>query len=436
MWPVVAAAAAANVISNIIGGNEAAEQAAKAEKLINEAIARVQALPIPDITKKIIYDQYMSVGDFTPQMLDKVIEENAPLALIKEDPRYKAKMESTLAAQEQRTKGPSAQFELGLEKARRRTAQDVLAQMASIDSEAKRTGTYGAGASLASKLKAAQAGADRQAMEGLDSAAQSEQIQGQNLESFIRNLSAENARSMEVQSQNVRARNLRDEQLMQNALAREQANKAAMNTANLRNLQEKQRAYEANVGTNIAEQRRIGYEAPMKMFDMNLAKLNAQNQLTGSLANTYMGRGQAAQQAWSNIGSGLMQAGMSFIPRPPAAPSNVFNFGGGNGPSYGLSNMDQSSFNALMNNAPNSSFMPGYGPQYSDITLKENIEHIGNDEATGLPIYDFDYKGKTGRYRGVMAHDVEKVMPKAVGIVNGKKTVDYNMLGMKLYRIS
>lgn len=432
---------AANVISNIFGANEAAEQAARAEKMINEAIARVQALPIPDITKKIIYDQYMSVGDFTPMMLDKVIEEHAPVALLKEDPRYKARMEATLAEQEQRTKGPSAQFELGLEKSRRRTAQDVLAQMASIESEAKRTGTFGAGASIASKLKAAQAGADRQSMEGLEAAASAEQLQGQNLESFIRNLSAENSKSMDVQSQNVRARNLRDEQLMQNAMTREQANKGALNNAALRNLQEKQKAYEANVGTNIAEQRRIGYEAPMKMFEMNMNKLNAENALRGSLANTYMGRGQAAQQAWSNIGSGIMQGAMAYAmppaPKAPAAGSGNNFYFGTSPSSYNLGNMDQQSFNALMNSSgPNASYMPGYGPPYSDISLKENIEHVGNDDATGLPIYDFNYKGDKARYRGVMAHDVERVMPQAVSVVNGKKAVDYNMLGMKLYKLS
>lgn len=431
---------AANVISNIFGANEAAEQAARAEKLINEAIARVQALPIPDITKKIIYDQYMSVGDFSPQMLDKVIEENAPLALLKEDPRYKLRMESTLAQQEQKTKGPSAEFELGLEKARRRTSQDVLAQMASIESEAKRTGTLSSGATLLNKMKAAQAGADRQAMEGLETAAKAEQIQGQNLESFIRNLSAENARSLDVESQNVRAKNLRNEQLMANALSREQTNKQMLNTANLRNLQEKQRAFEANVGTNIAEQRRVGYEAPMKMFEMNMSKLNAQNALTGSLANTYMGRGQAAQQAWSNIGSGIMQGAMAYAMPTPKAPAagggNNFYFGTSPS-SYNLGNMDQRSFNALMSSSgPNASYMPGYGPTFSDISVKENIEHIGNDDATGLPIYDFNYKGDKTRYRGVMAHDVEKVMPKAVSIINGKKAVDYNMLGMKLYKLS
>lgn len=324
-----------SIIGGLLGASAAEEEAAKAEAMIKDALARIQALKIPDLTKKIIYDQYMSVGDFTPQMLDKVIEENAPLALMQEDPRYKAKMNATLSRQEQLTKGPSAQFELGLEKARRRSAQDVLAQMASIESQAKQRGQLSGGATLAAKLSAAQAGADRQSMAGLEAAAQQEQQQAQNLESFIRNLSTENARSMEVQSQNVRARNLRDELLMQNAMSREQMNKGAMNQAALRNLNERQKAFEANVGTNIAEQRRVGYEAPMNMFNMQMGKLNAENQMRMGLANTYMGRGQAKADMWNAIGSGVGKLGMGLYGGFTDAGKDFFGNMGTGGRAFG-----------------------------------------------------------------------------------------------------
>jgi hypothetical protein len=297
----------ANILGGFLGGNAAAEEAAKAEKIINDSIARINALQIPDITKKIIYDQYMSVGDFTPDMLDKVIEENAPLALVKEDPRYRAKMESSLAQLEQRTKGLSAEGELALEKSRRRTSQDVLAQLASIESEAKRRGTLSAGATLMSKVKAAQAGADRQSMGGLEAAALAEKSSSQNLENYIRSLSADEQTRLEVQGKNVQARNLRDEQLMRNAIAREQYNKEAANRANLRNLDERQRAFDANTGINIGEQRRVNYEAPIKMFDMNLGKTNALNSMYGKLADIYTGRGQSKAQMWSSLASGAGQ---------------------------------------------------------------------------------------------------------------------------------
>lgn len=68
----------------------------------------------------------------------------------------------------------------------------------------------------------------------------------------------------------------------------------------------------------------------------------------------------------------------------------------------------------------------------SDRRLKMNIEHVGHDERTGLPLYDFEYKHEPGvRYRGVMADEAEVYMPEAV--VTGRdgfKRVDYGMLGI------
>ncbi len=372
----MAVLSAAGLGANIIGGVQAAAAAKQQRALINEAIARIDALQIPDITKKIIYDQYMSIGDFTPQLLDKVIEENAPLSLIKEDPKYRQKMEATLAQQEQLTKGPSAQGELELEKARRRTNQDVLSQMAGIESRAKQTGTFSAGAALAAKMKAAQAGADRAAMENLGIAAQSEQNRSQNLESFIKNLSAEEQRKLAVQSKNVEARNLRDELLMRNAVAREQYNKGALNNAALRNLQERQRAFEANTGVNIAEQRRVGYEAPMAMYNARLDKEKARNQLSLGLADVEGQRGRNAAQMWSGIGSGIMNAGMGYAglqaqgARTDAmnnlAASNNRLVGGGGYGGVPLANQSQpmgmGGFNMNYGGGFNA---PVYGPEYN-----------------------------------------------------------------------
>jgi len=44
--------------------------------------------------------------------------------------------------------------------------------------------------------------------------------------------------------------------------------------------------------------------------------------------------------------------------------------------------------------------------------------------------------GVPGRYRGVMAQEVEKIIPAAVvNDDNGYKTVDYNMIGIPFIRI-
>lgn len=64
----------------------------------------------------------------------------------------------------------------------------------------------------------------------------------------------------------------------------------------------------------------------------------------------------------------------------------------------------------------------------SDRRLKHTIEKIG-EFADGLGIYLFSYIGSNERYRGVMADEVEKLRPWALGPKVGKfRTVNYGAL--------
>ncbi len=71
----------------------------------------------------------------------------------------------------------------------------------------------------------------------------------------------------------------------------------------------------------------------------------------------------------------------------------------------------------------------------SDRSLKTNIEPLGKDPATDLPVYSYDYKadvkGKkfAGPKRiGYMAQDVEKKYPSAVKKIHGKRIIDMTQL--------
>jgi hypothetical protein len=72
----------------------------------------------------------------------------------------------------------------------------------------------------------------------------------------------------------------------------------------------------------------------------------------------------------------------------------------------------------------------------SDIRMKENIKSIGW-LPNGLPVYEYEYKlefkdkefNGHGKFVGVMAHEVEQVIPEAVHTLNdGYKIVDYAKL--------
>jgi hypothetical protein len=69
----------------------------------------------------------------------------------------------------------------------------------------------------------------------------------------------------------------------------------------------------------------------------------------------------------------------------------------------------------------------------SDINLKENIKRIGTHDL-GIGIYSYNYKDgydlPKNMQIGVMAQEVETVMPEAVIIMpNGFKAVNYSLLG-------
>lgn len=79
---------------------------------------------------------------------------------------------------------------------------------------------------------------------------------------------------------------------------------------------------------------------------------------------------------------------------------------------------------------------PGNKGSGSDQSIKENIVKVGG-HPLGIDLYLFDYKPQYretwghGRQFGVMADDVETVMPEAVSIhPDGYKMVNYDMLGI------
>lgn len=77
-------------------------------------------------------------------------------------------------------------------------------------------------------------------------------------------------------------------------------------------------------------------------------------------------------------------------------------------------------------------FRGGGGGRRSDVALKHSIVQLGY-LANGLGYYRFSYLGSTKAYVGVMAQEVERVMPEAVMRgSDGYLRVYYDKLGLKL----
>ncbi|MGU3399229.1 tail fiber domain-containing protein [Brucellaceae bacterium D45D] len=67
----------------------------------------------------------------------------------------------------------------------------------------------------------------------------------------------------------------------------------------------------------------------------------------------------------------------------------------------------------------------------SDIRAKENIVSVG--ERNGFKLYEWNYRGMTKRWRGVMAQDLLKAKPEAVSLsADGLYRVDYSQLGFDM----
>lgn len=74
---------------------------------------------------------------------------------------------------------------------------------------------------------------------------------------------------------------------------------------------------------------------------------------------------------------------------------------------------------------------------FSDVNMKENIVFLEKLHS-GINIYKFEYKKQfkdlpmagNGIFCGVLAHEVEKVYPNAISIVDGYKVVDYSLIGI------
>lgn len=126
----------------------------------------------------------------------------------------------------------------------------------------------------------------------------------------------------------------------------------------------------------------------------------------------------------------------AFIQGAPAMPSPQFQ----QTPSYNVGAPDIA---GLINNqysqqqAQNASFSNGlFGlgaaalpllGSLSDRRMKTGIRRVGQTDS-GIPIYTYRYKTGGPRLMGVMAQDIEKIIPAAVIEQNGVKYVDYSLV--------
>lgn len=160
--------------------------------------------------------------------------------------------------------------------------------------------------------------------------------------------------------------------------------------------------------------------------------------LPGASSGAY----SVALNAGNSAGANAGQAGAQY---QAGVAQGVNTIGSGRqmyqGGLQGVLNAQTSVYNSdQSNNLDVGGLMSGGAQLYkafSDRRLKENIEAVGVDEATGLTLYEFNYINDDRRFRGVMADEVEKVMPAAVLLdERGYRLVDYGLLGIEMKEVT
>ena len=212
------------------------------------------------------------------------------------------------------------------------------------------------------------------------------------------------------------------------------------NMAGSQMLQQAQNTAAMAMGARENE-KNIGYARKMDVAGLGRGLTGASQGAYGlalqggnSAANNQMGLGQQLLTGMNQGAGTLMQGqgqriqGLGSILNAQASYANANSGDGGLGGVLG--------FAGSMMAAPQGSFAASL--LNSDRRLKESIASVGKDEATGLTIYEFTYKDdpEQRRYRGVMADEVEQVMPAAVVYDDlGFASVNYTMLGIEMVEV-
>lgn len=225
---------------------------------------------------------------------------------------------------------------------------------------------------------------------------------------------------------------------------------------NLSDMQAQNAAVNQRFGMDTANQNALN-NAQLQRFNAGLGNANLNNQiydtqynqalqsaqLNNQASNQQLAQNQAIQQNPLNILQALRTGAQLNTANLPAVgvsqPGALANW---SGPDYlgaanatnqynqGIYNADTAATSGMIGAGIGAvGNIAGGAIKKSDIRLKKNIVKLGIHKTLGIGLYTWDYLwGEKGA--GVMAQELEKVMPEAVIThESGFKMVDYSMLG-------
>ena len=212
------------------------------------------------------------------------------------------------------------------------------------------------------------------------------------------------------------------------------------------NLSQQQSLANSNIFSNILNQgygQALGAAQQQQGVDLsagqaNRSALGAAGQAIAGLGQQVYGQGANTAQELASLGTGAQTAGIQGAQAQLAAGQVQQQTGQAGLTALYNQFLQQQSYpfqtaQFLANIAEGTGVASGNtqtttqpGGFFSDARLKEHIEEIGRTH-DGQPIYKYNYKhGDKRKQLGLLAHEVERQHPDAVGLHGGFKTVDYD----------
>ena len=309
--PMIAAAGsvAGSVIGGIMAGNAQKKAQAAAEAALAQARDIIEKVGAPpDLSAKIIMDQFQQVGLLTPEMEQAFSIELPKAAQIQEDKQLRETQMGALSELKKRgrvglTPEEKAQYNLS----RRDVQKDLEAKNQQIAQEMAMRGQAGGGQEIASRLLASQEGADRASEEAdrINAIASSRALQAYkesaDLGGNIR------AQDFNVAQAKAGAEDEFNRFNVQNQIGREQRNVGSRNVAQGANLQVKQQIASQNVDQANNERLRQA-EAKRQLWQDQLQYAQARANPFGRQADMAMQSGQNKANSITGMASGIGSA--------------------------------------------------------------------------------------------------------------------------------
>lgn len=305
--PMIAgiASAGAGILGGVIGGLASQGDRDRATAMMQDAMNELKNVKIPDIEKqKIVLKKLTQQGIITPEKEQEILQDQSSFEKIQEDKQLRdTQVNSLNALKKIANLGLTPEQRADLNDMRSKLERDIQARDQSIIQNMQQRGQAGSGSELAQRLLSSQQQSENAASAGDRLAAMAYQNQlnairqSGSLAGDIRN------QDFGVEAAKASAADKISQFNTQNRIGVQERNVNASNQAQQKNLGEKQRIADTNVGLENTEETH-NKSLYQQQYENELRRAQAIANAASGVAGQYNKNAEATSEMWSNIGGG------------------------------------------------------------------------------------------------------------------------------------